>query len=137
MRRKQPIYLNIHSIMEMLFNTCCLLLKPCKEDDPFSKGKFFNFGIFTGASKPRISGNLEKSGNFVALEKCLGKVREFREIRRRQGILTWNWEKSGNFTCAKWLSLKFFQNLFKCWTRISHACSYIMHAHGFLSKNKN
>ena len=32
------------------------------------------------ASGPGISGNLEKSGNFVALTKCQGKVREFREI---------------------------------------------------------
>ena len=39
--------------------------------------------IFRVASRPRISGNLEKSGNFVALEKS-------------QGIL-WNSEKSGNF----------------------------------------
>ena len=35
------------------------------------------------ASGPGISGNLEKSGNFVAL----GKVREFREIQKSQGIL--------------------------------------------------
>ena len=40
------------------------------------------------ASGPGISGNLEKSGNFVALEKCQGKVREFREIWESQGILT-------------------------------------------------
>ena len=53
------------------------------------------------ASGPGISGNLEKSGNFVSLEKCQGKVREFREIRKSQGILTRNWEKSGNFTCVK------------------------------------
>ena len=86
------------------------------------------------ASGPGTSGNLEKSGNFVALEK---KVREFREIRKSQGILTRNWEKSGNFTCAKRISPKLFQNSLKWWTRISHACSYITHAHGFLSKNKN
>ena len=32
------------------------------------------------ARRPGISGNLEKSGNFVALEKSQGKIREFREI---------------------------------------------------------
>ena len=53
------------------------------------------------ASRPGISGNLEKSGNFVTLAKCQGKVREFCEIRKSQGILTRNWEKSGNFTCVK------------------------------------
>ena len=37
------------------------------------------------ASRPAISGNLEKSENFVALEKS-------------QGIYLRNWEKSGNFT---------------------------------------
>ena len=37
------------------------------------------------ASGPGISENLEKSGNFVALEKCQGKVREFCEIRKSQG----------------------------------------------------
>ena len=52
-------------------------------------------------SGPGISGNLEKSGNFVALAKCREKVGEFREIRKSQGILTRNWEKSGNFTCMK------------------------------------
>ena len=31
----------------------------------------------------------------------LKNVREFCEIRKRQGILMQNWEKSGNFTCAK------------------------------------
>ena len=51
------------------------------------------------ASGRKISGNLEKSGNFVALEKCQGKVREFHKIQKSQGILTQNWEKSGNFTC--------------------------------------
>ena len=35
------------------------------------------------ASGPGISGNLEKSGNFVALEICQG--------------ISWNSEKSGNF----------------------------------------
>ena len=53
------------------------------------------------ASGPGISGNLVKSENFVALAKCQGKVRKFREIRKSQGILTRNWEKSGNFTCVK------------------------------------
>ena len=52
------------------------------------------------ASGPGISGNLEKSGNFVALEKCQGKVREFCEIWKSQGILMQNWEKSGNFTIS-------------------------------------
>ena len=42
------------------------------------------------ASGPGISGNLEKSGNFVALEKGQGKVREFRKIRKSQGILMQN-----------------------------------------------
>ena len=59
---------------------------------------FFFFGL---ASSPGISGNLEKSGNFVALEKSHGKVREFREIQKSQGILMKNWGKSGNFTCVK------------------------------------
>ena len=58
------------------------------------------------ASGPRISGNLEKSGNFVALEK----VREFCEIQKTQGILMQNWEKSGKFTCAKQISLKLFED---------------------------
>ena len=40
------------------------------------------------ASRLGISGNLENSGNFVAFEKCRGKVREFHEIRKNQGILT-------------------------------------------------
>ena len=53
------------------------------------------------ASRPEISGNLEKSGNFEPREKCQGKVREFHEIGKSQGILTRNWEKSGNFTCVK------------------------------------
>ena len=65
------------------------------------------------ASGPGISGNLEKSGNFVALEKSQGKVRKFREIQKNQGILMQNWEKSGNFTCAKRISPKFFQDLFQ------------------------
>ena len=37
-------------------------------------------------SEPGISGNLEKSGNFVALEKSQGKVKEFREIQKSQEI---------------------------------------------------
>ena len=78
------------------------------------------------ASGPGISGNLEKSGNFVALEKCPRKVSELRKIWKSQGILTQNWKKSGNFTCVKWISLfKFFQNSFKWWTRFSHTCSWI------------
>ena len=40
------------------------------------------------ASGPGISGNLEKSGDFVPLEKCQGKVKKFREIQKSQGILT-------------------------------------------------
>ena len=39
------------------------------------------------ASEHGISGNLEKSGNFVALEKCQRKVREFRENHKSQGVL--------------------------------------------------
>ena len=71
-----------------------------------------------------------------------GKVKEFsdtwKKSRKSQGI-SWNLEKSRNFTCTKQISpnLKFFQDSFKWWTRITHACSYIKHAHGFLSKNKN
>ena len=42
----------------------------------------------------------------------LKNVREFREICKSQGILTQNLEKSGNFTCAKRISLKLFQNSF-------------------------
>ena len=38
------------------------------------------------ASRPGISGNLEKSGNFVAFEKSQGIVREFHEIQKSQGI---------------------------------------------------
>ena len=52
------------------------------------------------ASRPVISGNLEKSGNFVALEKSQGNVREFCEIQKSQGISMQNMEKSGNFTFA-------------------------------------
>ena len=89
------------------------------------------------ASRPGISGNLEKSGNFVALEKGQGKVMEFREIWKSQGILTLNREKSGNFISAKRISSKFFQDSFNCGTRISDTCSYIKHAHGFLTKSKN
>ena len=70
-------------------------------------------GINRVASGLGISGNLEKSGNFVALEKWQGKVREFLEIRKSQGILIQNWEKPGNFTYAKRISPKFFQNSFK------------------------
>ena len=88
------------------------------------------------ASGPGISGNLEKSGNFVMLLKSQGIVKEFREIGKSQGILTQNWEKLGNFTCTKRISPKFFQDSFKWYTRISHAYSCIMHAHGFVSKNK-
>ena len=65
------------------------------------------------ASGPEISGNLEKSGNFVVLEKSQGIVRKFREIRKSQGILTQNLEKSENFTSAKRISPKFFQDSFK------------------------
>ena len=65
------------------------------------------------ASGPGISGNLEKSGNLVALQKSQGNVREFCEIGKSQGILTRNWEKSGNFTCAKRISSKFFQDSLK------------------------
>ena len=61
---------------------------------------------FRVASRPGISGNLEKSGNFVALEKSQGNVREFCEIQKSQGILIQNYEKSGNFTGAKRISLK-------------------------------
>ena len=83
---------------------------------------FFNFSenltqfiskINRVASGPGISGNLEKSGNFMALEKSQENVREFREIWKSQGTLTWNWEKSGNFTCSKLISPKLFQNSFK------------------------
>ena len=45
------------------------------------------WSIIRVASGPGISGNLEKSGNFVALANCQGKVREFHEIRKSQGIL--------------------------------------------------
>ena len=38
----------------------------------------------------------------------LKNVREFREIWKSQGILARNWEKSGNFTCVKWISPKFY-----------------------------
>ena len=39
------------------------------------------------ARGPEISGNLENSGNLMALEKYQGKVREFRKIQKSQGIL--------------------------------------------------
>ena len=45
------------------------------------------YQFYRVASGPGISGNLEKSGNFVALVKCQGKVWKFREIRKSQGIL--------------------------------------------------
>ena len=61
------------------------------------------------ASGPGISGNLEKSGNFVMLLKSQGIVKEFREIGKSQGILTQNWVKSKNFTCMKRISPKFFK----------------------------
>ena len=46
------------------------------------------FGLeFRVVSGPGISGNLEKSGKFVALEKCQGKNREFSlKIKKSQGI---------------------------------------------------
>ena len=65
------------------------------------------------ASRPGISGNLEKLGNFVLLQKSQGIVGEFREIGKSQGIFTQMWEKSGNFTCTKRISPKFFQDSFK------------------------
>ena len=65
------------------------------------------------ASGPGISGKLKKSGNFVAFEKSQGKVSEFRESQKSQGILTRNWEKSANFTCVKRISPKFIQDSFK------------------------
>ena len=49
------------------------------------KSLFINVCMFRVASGPRISGNLEKSVNFAALEECQG--------------ISWNSEKSGNF---KW-----------------------------------
>ena len=52
------------------------------------------------ASGPGISGNLEKPQNFVAKEKS-------------QGILTCNWEKSGNFICMKQILTKVFKESFK------------------------
>ena len=70
--------------------------------------------IYRVASRPGISGNLEKSGNFMALEKSQGNVREFRENQKSQGIIMQNWKKSGNFICAKQISPKFFQDSFKC-----------------------
>ena len=45
---------------------------------------------FQGGQRTWNFGNLEKSGNFVALEKCQGKVREFHEIQKSQGTLTQN-----------------------------------------------
>ena len=65
------------------------------------------------ASGHGISGNLEKSGNFVAFEKSQGKLREFHEIGKSQGILTQNWEKSRNFTFSKRISPKLFRDSFK------------------------
>ena len=73
---------------------------------------YFN-GTNRVASGPGISENLEKSGNFAALEKSQGKVMEFHEIRKSQGILMQNWEKSANFTYAKRILTKFFQDSFK------------------------
>ena len=46
------------------------------------------------ASGPGISGNLEKSGNFVILEKS-------------QGVL-WNSEKSGKFNAKFWKVMEFY-----------------------------
>ena len=99
------------------------------------------------ASGPGVSENLEKSGNFVALAKCQGKVREFHKIQKSQGILMQNWEKSGNFNAKLRKVGEFylretniaevFSEFIQMGTKISHACSYIMHTYGFLSKNKN
>ena len=58
------------------------------------------------ASGPGISGNLEKSGNFVTFEKS-GKSREFRKIRKSQGIFKRIREKSRNLTCSKLILPKF------------------------------
>ena len=69
----------------------------------------FCCAVYRVASGPGISGNLEKSENFVALEKSQGKVRKFYEIEKSQGILVRNLEKSGSFTCAKRISSKFFK----------------------------
>ena len=69
--------------------------------DVFQNNMYCNVSYYRVAREPAISGNLEKSGNFMALKKCQGKVREFRKIRKSQGILTHNWEKSGNFTCVE------------------------------------
>ena len=66
------------------------------------------------ASGPGISGNLEKSGNLVALQKSQGNVREFCEIGKSQGILLVQNE-------YRWS----LQDSFKWWTRISHGCSYM------------
>ena len=49
------------------------------------------------APEPGISGNWKSQGILWHLKK----VREFRKIRKSQGILTGNWKKSGNFTCMK------------------------------------
>ena len=82
---------------------------------PFSMSVYLQMNTLNSmvASRPEISGNLEKSGNFVVLEKSLGIVREFCEIRKSQGISKQNWEKLGNFTCSKRISSKFFQDSFK------------------------
>ena len=81
---------------------------------------------------PTLTSLLWKSSTFTGWPADL----KFLETWKNQGILMWNCEKSENFTCVKQISSKFFQNSFKWWTRINHACSFIVHAHGFLSKNK-
>ena len=57
------------------------LLSDCKDEIPI-------LVRYRVASRPAISGNLEKSGNFVALGKSQGNAREFqREIGKSEGIL--------------------------------------------------
>ena len=60
----------------------------------------------------------------------LKKVREFHEIRKSQGILLAR-NKYGRSL------FKIHSSLFKWWTRVGHACSYITYAHQLLSQINN
>ena len=72
------------------------------------KVKRLKKNVFFSESEKRIRYDLQGGQRAWNFWKP-GKVREFREIRKSQGILAQNWVKSGNFTCSKQISLKFFQ----------------------------
>ena len=69
--------------------------------------KFFIY-LFQGGKRTWNFWKPRKIKEFCGTWKNQRKVREFREIRKCQGILTRNWEKLGNFTWAKRISPEFF-----------------------------